>query len=239
MCVYLVLIGIRLRFADVALDIEKSNVVNLVENNIKHQRAVYRPTFKLPRSYGNVVSKRRCVNKHQWCWHPKWWKQDEAKLYEQFWNTQRAVFPETVFVDRPIVHFRCGDGPHNGKWKKGRTLYALPCVEDTARLMRYANVTHAWMIVGGHGGHQRECDALAQRYARKLPGVTLLDRASAETDFMWLKSAPKVVAVIMSSFTFASRLGKLDTLFMPNMRADLFNSPWAPLNFEPCPEYYG
>ena len=89
------------------------------------------------------------------------------------------------------------------------------------------------------GGHERECNRLAQTYAQKLPGVTLLNRASPETDFMWLKSAPKVVSVIMSSFALASRLGKLDTLFMPNMRTDLFNSPWAPLKFRRCPEYYG
>ena len=223
-----------------ARDIEKSNVAlhqSLVNEN--HRRASYAPTFKLPDGYGNVVTVRLCRSggHPQFCWEPRVWARDAD--FVEFWTKQTEVRPDVVFVDRPIVHFRCGNGPFNSQLQTyPGSVYMLPCPADVRRLMRHSGIQRAWMIVGGHGGHRRECDDLARQYTRELPGVTLLDRASPEIDFMWLKSAPKVVAVIMSSFTFTSRLGKLDTLFMPNMLNDTFTAPWIPFHFDPCPAFH-
>ena len=228
---------------DPARVIEKSNVIRIIATQLENnRRKTYTSSFKLPRSYGNHITMNICMknkkkvslHSKRWyphCWYPKFW--NNRTMYETFWNKQKPVFSHLIDVSRPIVHFRCGDVPI-GLSDKHKSQYALPCVRDIQRLMDYANVTRAWMIVGGHGGHERECDAFARQYARELHDVTLLDRASVETDFMWLKSAPKVVTVVLSSFAFVSRLGKLDTLFMPNTKKGITTTAWAPLNFEAC-----
>ena len=205
-------------------------------------RNILVPRFKLHNSYGNFITEGICRNnkKHKYCWSPKYWNVDERAEYEKMWNSAVIQKRENIHVDRPIVHFRCGDVPHSTflASKDHHSVYDLPCVNDIRKLMSHANVTGpAWMIVGGHGGNRAECDTLAETYAVAL-NVTLLDRASVETDFVWLQSAPRVVGVLSSSFLFASRIGKLDTLFMPEMLSNVFNTKWSPFTFQKCAKFY-
>jgi len=232
--------GVTIKTVDLVVDPTDPTDPTDVENG---RRRSFMPRFKLPSSYGNVISQRVCRKKrrNQFCWSPQFWDLSERTAYEELWeNTESTTERQRVHVDRPIIHFRCGDVPIS-TFKEGQdhhSVYELACVDDIRKLVRYANATGpAWMIVGGHGGNRAECDILAETYAREL-NVTLLERASVETDYVWLKSAPLVVGVMSSSFLFASRLGKLNTLFMPEMLPNVFNTKWSPFTFQKCPTFY-
>ena len=198
--------------------------------------------------HGNLVTIPICKSngKKKFCWEPTmrsflnkdvhvWPSMAE---YVHFWNNVKS--DTLTATGEEIIHFRCGDGPFNQNPKRSDQMYQLPCPEDIAHLVRHANLTRAQMIVGGRGGHEHECDILAQYYTERLTEltgitVTLRERQSPSVDFASLRSASKVVSVVASTFTMVSRLGRLDTLFMPLTANFASTVPWFPFKMQPCP----
>lgn len=180
-------------------------------------------------SAGNALTRRTCLaaGHSQFCWEPRYMHNG----YSTFWRKQRpyklsagAVEP----ISEPlVVHLRCGD-----ILVRRHKSYALPCL-SCLRGLHLPNT--ATLVVGGHGGtpeSEARCGALAAFYARfaetRLNSTwSVTFSVNAERDWLRLRNARRVIALIASSFVFSARVGSLDNLTMfspPVKRATWFES---------------
>lgn len=192
---------------------------------------------------GNVLAGRVCRahGKDEYCWQETrpwslpFWRGHGAEV------GRGLRLPEAPSHEA-IVHIRCGDImikeqiPDARVWSRARypRTYLMPCASCVAANAKWLG-RKAILIVGGHmadhfskshtdtmrGAEVAEAASRCQEYTKLYTGALNgagveieRQRHGAWDDFALLRKAKRVLAIVPSSFVFAAKANRLDSLRM-------------------------